>query len=169
MSKVYIGFDIGFKGGIVTMADGDIVDKTIMPLMGGDLDIIAIAKILNKHKDFKRHLVTEKFAGFFGYSKKAAVSVATQSGKLRAICALLKLPMTAITPQTWQKEMWTGTTIQYKKVSGKRAKDTKKTSILTATRLFPSECFKPSARYVNPHDGLVDAALLAEYGRRKGF
>ena len=168
----YVGCDLGKKGGFAIVdPSGNLIATKVMPLQGDDLHIIEIAKFLKFHREEcgKLHLVMEKFAGFFGYSKMAAVSLAMQSGKVRATTSLLKIPFTAVTPQQWQKVMWEGTTIQYKKVKGVKKKDTKKTSILTATRLFPTESFKPTPRHRVPHDGLVDAALLAEFGRRKRF
>jgi len=167
--KYYVGIDLGLKGGIVVLKNNKLIFKCIMPLIGGDLDLMRIATILNKYRKKNTHVVLERFAGFFGYSKKAATSLSKQSGKIEGILAVLRIPYTAVLPQTWQKVIWVGTKIQFKKSKGKQVKDTKKTSLLTVTRLFPNESFLASTRCTVPHDGLVDAVLLAEFGRRKGF
>lgn len=172
MSTFYIGCDLGKKGGFVVLdPNGQIIATKVMPIQADEINILEIAKFLQFHRKQhdRTHLVMEKFAGFFGYSKMAAVSLAMQSGKVRAACVLVKLPFTAVTPKQWQKVVWEGTKIQFKKTKDGSKKDTKKTSILTAARLFPNESFLPSPRHKVPHDGLVDAALLAEFGRRKGF
>ena len=39
-------------------------------------------------------------------------------------------------------------------------------SITAATRLWPTETFLPTPRCTKISDGMTDAALIAEYGRR---
>jgi len=46
-------------------------------------------------------------------------------------------------------------------------RDTKAMALLAAKRLFPSVDLTATERSKKPHDGIVDALLLAEYGRRK--
>lgn len=167
--KYYIGVDLGLKGSIVIMENKKIIEKHMMPVTASELNYIEVARILSKYRRLDTHVVMEKFGGFFGYSKSSAVSLGTHSGAVRAICNILKIPYTCVMPTTWQKEVWQGTTIIYKKVQGVKRKDTKKISAITAARLFPSDNFIPSKRHRVPSDGMIDAALLAEYGRRKGF
>ena len=164
-SKYIIGLDLGKTGGIVVLMGSKIVHKEVMPIMGEDPDVKRIAKIFNAYNKKGAHLVFEKFAGFFGYSKSAAVSMANQSGLIEATAILVGIPYTMIMPPQWQKVVWEGTTIQYK---GSK-KDTKKTSLITANRLFPQESFLATPRSKKPHEGLFDAALLAVYGQRKGL
>ena len=59
-----------------------------------------------------------------------------------------------VVPQTWQKVCWEGVPKQ---------DNTKATSLLAARRLFPAEKFLATQKSSVPHDGLVDAALLAKY------
>ncbi len=44
--------------------------------------------------------------------------------------------------------------------------ETKSRALAKARELWPDEIWKASARSTVPHDGIVDAALIAEYGRR---
>lgn len=58
-----------------------------------------------------------------------------------------------VPPQTWHRSMTKG----YKGTSKEKA-------LQAARELFPDEAFLQGKK---PHDGLVDALLIAEYGRRK--
>ena len=168
-SQYYIGVDLGQKGGVVILKNGNIWFQSVMPLLGKNMDIKAVCKLLRKFRGKKVHVVFEKFGGFFGYAKSASVSLAYQSGALNAALSILEIPYTEVTPQSWQKVCWKDTTIQYKSSNGKKSKDTKKTSLLTARRLYPKETWLPTSRHSVPHDGLIDAALIALYGQRKGL
>lgn len=43
--------------------------------------------------------------------------------------------------------------------------DTKPRALAKALQLWPGETFLASERCRVPHDGMIDAALIAEYGR----
>ena len=72
----------------------------------------------------------------------------------------LGMPYELIAPKTWQKETQKGVP-NLKKSNGKN--DTKGMALLAAKRIFPQEKFLATARSTTPHDGLVDAALMAYY------
>lgn len=67
----------------------------------------------------------------------------------------LELPYQLVAPVTWQKAMHAGTP----------GSDTKQRSVIAAQRLFPSVSLTPGKKR-KPHDGMADALLLAEFGRR---
>jgi len=92
----------------------------------------------------------------FGRSYQMAIDAAT----------LAPAPQEFVKPTEWQKAMFKGETPQYKITkSGKRnAKDTKKMAQVVASRLFPDETFLRSDRCSKPHDGMIDAALIAYWG-----
>ena len=79
---------------------------------------------------------------------------------------------TFVQPKKWQS-IWEGVPIQ-KVPTGKKNKkgepmyktDTKATSLLAVQRLFPNIDLRASERCKIPHDGIVDALLMAEYCRR---
>lgn len=74
----------------------------------------------------------------------------------RGILTGLRIPYVVVPPQTWQKEM----------LAGMPKGDTKTSGILVAQRLWPDEPFRRTERCTTPHDGMTDAALIAEFGRR---
>ena len=75
-----------------------------------------------------------------------------------------------VTPRTWQKSIWHEADRVMRAKQDRKTKegntDTKKTSLNAAKRLFPTVNFIPKGKKV-PKDGLYDAALIAEYGRRE--
>jgi hypothetical protein len=85
-----------------------------------------------------------------------AYSVASSFHSLRALLDLWQLPWHRITPQVWQKAMF-----------GKVPKgETKSRALLCAKSIWSHRDFLASPRCKVPHDGLIDAALIAEYSRR---
>ena len=54
-------------------------------------------------------------------------------------------------------------------VTGKSTRDTKAMALVAAKRLFPDAKLTFGDKATKPHDGLVDALLMSEYGKRKQF
>jgi crossover junction endodeoxyribonuclease RuvC len=73
-------------------------------------------------------------------------------GIIRGILAGRRIPYILVTPQQWQKVVLAG--------------QTRGSEYLVASRLWPTHDFRASPRCKVAHSGMVDAALLAEYGRR---
>ena len=69
----------------------------------------------------------------------------------------LEIPHELVHPRTWQSSMLRDTP----------GKDTKARSLLVAQRLFPTVELRRTARSRKADDGLSDALLIAEYGRRR--
>lgn len=167
--KYYVGIDLGKKGGIVVIRGNKLIHKEVMPFIGDEeIDVNRVAGILQKyHKsEFGAYLVLERFGGFFGYNKSAAVSLGSQGGEIVATAKLVGIPYIRVMPTVWTKTMWAGIKT-YTKKGGK--KDTKKMSLLALTKIFPKEKWLATSRSKVAHDGMVDSALLAIYGQRKGF
>jgi hypothetical protein len=84
-----------------------------------------------------------------------AYSVASSFHSLRGFFETKMLPFYRITPQSWQK-----------KILGKvPTGETKPYALAKAGELWPDEKFLATPRCKTPHPGLVDAALIAAYGR----
>ena len=84
-----------------------------------------------------------------------AYSVASCFHSLRGYFIANNLTFLRITPQSWQKKML-----------GKVPKgETKNYALAAAKERWPDDSFTKSARSTKPHTGIVDAALIAEYGR----
>jgi hypothetical protein len=177
-----IGIDPGKSGSLIAMTDkGEIVGKYVTPLVGTEIDWAAFADLLRPpsydHK-FPPHVFLEHVHAMHNSSAKATFSFGGCFEGVKALCAAFKLPMTLVSPKDWQKEMHQGIPRQYKTairiVTGKKAgqmgkprKDPKKMSLMAVKRLFPNESLLRTERCTKEHDGIIDALLIAEYGRRK--
>jgi crossover junction endodeoxyribonuclease RuvC len=128
-----------------------------MPVIGKEYDIQAIRDIFLSRDVF--HAVIENVHAIQGkVGNSSNFNFGLGKGILMGLVAGLDIPYTLVNPKAWQKEVWEGVT---------RQTDNKKTSLLAAKRLFPSETFLATSRSRVPHDGIVDATLMAEYARRK--
>ncbi len=197
-NKTYIGIDPGLHGAISVLPPNEFPHLYEMPLLANvELDVKKILDIIDSYPNV--HVTIEDVHSVFGASAAANFSFGFGCGSLFTILKLVNVPFTKVPPQTWQKEMWQGVRPVEIIVPGKKKKngeqkykvDTKATSLLAATRLFPNIDLRgeKSVEYyadnsanrklnrvgkvieskAGPHDGIIDALLMAEYGKRKNF
>ena len=173
-----IGIDPGKTGAIAAIGNTS-VEKYTTPLVGKEFDLSAFEVLLLQYKgDPNVHVCIEDVHAVFGSAAGATFSFGFVCGAIQGIVSALRIPFTLVQPKMWQKEMYQGIPeirkpdIKIKKgkrvgqsMKGKR--DTKAMSLLAAKRLFPNVDLRASERCRIPHDGIVDALLLAEYCRRK--
>jgi hypothetical protein len=162
--SIIVGIDNGISGGIVAISEahGKIIAMTTMPVRkhrtrnevcvryfhawltsvtGGNL---SNADYVIEEPNNSRNAST-------------AYSVASSFHSLRGFFETKMLNWHRITPQSWQKAML-----------GKVPKgETKERALSKAHYLWPDEPFHASPRCKTAHEGLVDAALIAEYYRLK--
>lgn len=171
----YAGIDTGVSGAIAFLGSvaGSIpFDMQKLPLMNvgkrQEIDVVALwSLILPKistgdaslswiHKNEITVIIEE--CSYHQPSHAAMRSQALSYGKLVALLEIKQIKFIAVQAQKWQKE-----------ILGKIPKgDTKKAALGMARRLWPMESFIPEGCRV-PSDAFCDAALLAEYGRRKSL
>lgn len=162
--KYFIGIDNGISGAVATLhPDGKVLSWHAMPVQssrkGNEVDIVAIYNDLWRQKTIVRAwgaelvVVIEEPGGAQSY--KAAVSMAASFHSLRAAIEILRLRYHRITPQSWQKQLLHC-----------KAGDSKPAAAALARRLWPKERWLNTARCTTPNNGAIDAALIAEYGRR---
>lgn len=163
--KLSAAIDVGKDGAIVILDNKDIILKSVIPIIGNQIDIPEIRNILSAYKGNNIHVVVEDVHAIFGASAKATFNFGWSLGIVEGVLSGIGIAYTKVAPKVWQKEMWQGIPPIYK--AGKKAVDTKATSLLAAKRLFPNVDFRKSDRASLPHDGIVDALLMAEYGKRK--
>ena len=162
INKTYIGVDIGLKGGVAIIDSlGNIVKKYPMPVTKEGLDIHSLDNIFWEYEGFNGLLVLEKLGPIFGTSKKTTWSMGFQVGAVRTICVARSIPFLEVPAKTWQKEMFFGMKPIHK--SGTTKIDTKAMALVSLIRLFPDYAL------IEPHEGITDAILIAEYSRRKNL
>lgn len=170
--KYYLGIDPGKEGAyVVVNEDGEICEKGGLPLIGKgkEYDKVGIQQILVGRK--YHHIGLEDPGIVFGASKSSVASLQRCVGMIEGMLVGMQIPHTLAKPKEWQKVMWKDVTKQTKaSTSGKtQVSDPKATSLIAGMRLFPSENFKITNKgsvSMKYNDGMIDAALVAEYIRR---
>ncbi len=179
-----IGIDPGKTGGIVILITSGL-DIYRIPKIKTEVDLQALKNIFIKIKSSSKecdnfHLYIEKVHAIFGSSAKSTFEFGRICGQLEGFIVANEIPHTYVQPKVWQKEMFEG--IKEIRKPGKLDKngklkkgkiDTKAMAELALKRLLPSNYEQfyvvdaSGNKSKNVHDGLVDAYLIAEYGRRK--
>jgi len=161
---IVIGIDPGVDGGLAALQPGSatwvppvvIRMPTITVLVGKGkkrrLDGAAIKTFLYlfESETEERTVVLEKVHSMPRQGVASSFAFGETFGFLKGMCAMADIPLELVTPQEWKKEILGGTNRD------------KGASILRAHQLFPS-----AATQIGKHDGMAEALLLAEYGRRR--
>jgi hypothetical protein len=173
-TKYVAGGDPGKSGAIVLVpvGGGELIYFPTPTIANRELDILAIIQFLNDYKDSIVHFAVEEVHAIFGSSAKSTFEFGGAYYSLRTALAAVGIPHTLVQPKKWQAVAWEGVQ-PIKNPTGRVTKkgnpvmktDTKATSLLAARRLYPKETFLATPRSKVPHDGLVDAALIAYYAK----
>ena len=165
-----LGIDPGLDGGIVRLSpEGSLVGKWIMPTIDAvkkkakgktsksrSLDLAALSNIMNQNSDVK-HCYMESVSARPGQGVSSMFKFGRVFGNLESMLVAHKIAHTLVTPPAWTKIMHKGLD---------KSLEPKKRSQIIFNRLFPAIDLRKSERAIKPHDGLLDALLIAEYGRR---
>lgn len=146
---VIIGIDPGkATGGIAILGVDDGIWVSPMPGM------IELADWLERYPG--AHVFLEKAQSFPKQGIASAFNYGDHFGQIQGIVIAFGMPYTLVPPARWSKVMLQGT----------KLKDSPKArNIEAARRLFPNvKLVAEDCR--RPHSGMVDALLIAEYGRR---
>jgi len=166
--KLYLGIDNSLSGALCILSGARIVAMKPMPVKEyvppnkgakttREIDIVAVWQwIYGIIGHQLEHVVVMIEKPTNAKTYRAAEAMAGSFHALRAMCELKSLQWIRITPQAWQKAM----------LPGCKAGDTKPAALRAAKTLWPHESWLATSRSKVPHDGLVDAALIAEYCRR---
>lgn len=158
----YLGVDNGVSGGLALIGgdSGNLICWFPMPVQktrkGNEVNIKYADDWLDEFSMNPDNtvVVIEEPGG--SKSAKAATSMAGSFHALRALFTLRGFRMHRITPPQWQKPL-------LKCKTG----DTKPAALTMARQLWPKEKWLETERCSKPHEGGVDAALIAEWARRE--
>lgn len=167
MDQMYLGIDNGLSGALALLSlNGASVWDYPMPVVkrgkNNELDIAALHRKFLELRSSPNVNVTVVIEGpaKFSPGKMALCSMHQCYGTLMGIIGVLGFRTHVITaPRTWQKEFWN--------VAG--GYDTKVEALRVARMLWPQADFLRTPKCSKPDTGIVDARLIAEYGRRKGL
>ena len=142
---IYIGVDPGKNGGIAIIdSDGVIAfpfseERLLIELDGIAQEYECICYLEHVHAMPKQGVSsTFNFGMNFGF--------------IQGVLKAYSIPYELVTPQKWKKEF--------------SCTSDKNTSIEVCKRLFPYASLKATDRCKKDHDGMAEALLIAEYGRR---
>jgi len=154
----FLGIDVGRNGGFVLLSENkEIIEKFVPPIIGNQLDILNLSRLLKEIKPKVTHAFLENVSARPGQGVVSMFRFGYCFGVKESLLTSLGIPYTLVTPQSWTK-------IIHKGVSRKLT--TKQRSLIIVNRLFPDLDLRKSSRCSIPHSGLVDGLLIAEYGRR---
>ena len=168
---IFVGIDPGLKGAIAFLGDGAVPALVSMPVIkrlrgeGRDqIDMVGLRDLLQSWLPlgFGCFVTVERGQALPPGMGGGVTNFARgyHRGILEGLLVALRIPYQLVPPQTWQREM----------LQGAPAGDTGQRSIMAAQRLFPGVSLlrTPACRKADDglSDGLAEALLLAEYGRR---
>lgn len=157
---IYIGIDNGLTGGLVALSDhpGPPIAMIPMPTRGkakgNEVDAKAVWEWIYFTGGTACTVILET-PGKHSPGAQALCSMWDSYGAIRGILESRSIRHHRITPQQWQKRM----------MPGCAKGDTKPAALAKAQSLWPHESWLVTPRSTKPHEGLIDAALIAEYGR----
>lgn len=145
---IYIGIDPGKNGGIACMKEG-CADLDVVPY---DDEIL----INNLHIIYKYSIPCVCYLEQVHAMPKQGVSSTFNFGMnfgfIQGVLRAYNIPYELVTPQKWKKEF--------------SCTSDKNTSISVCKRLFPGVNLRRTEKCTKDHDGMAEALLIAEYGRR---
>ena len=146
---IYVGIDPGQKGGYCYIMDG--VPKAFP---WDDTYFVHDMRCLVNIRDEGIVAAVEKVGARPGQGTVSMFSFGKSAGFIEGVLAGLGIPYQLIPPAKWKKEF---------SLIGKD----KRASIVTCQKLFPELDLKRTERCRTESDGKAEAALLAEWARRK--
>jgi hypothetical protein len=184
--KTFLGIDPGLDGGLVLNNEaGEILERHVMPVIESkkmkrvkdkktgemkdsesknrSIDTVALNRLFIDLKPKVSHVIFEQVASRPGMGAPAVFKFGKVFGFIEGLIVGHQLAYTLVVPAVWCKVIH----------QGLPGDEPKARSRIALGRLFPTadlrttlESGNPSK---NPHEGLMDGLLLAEWGRRKAL
>lgn len=173
MNDLILGIDPGNKGAFVWLdKSGKIIQSVVMPVLKVStkkkskgktktttkisLDILTIYELLKKYLPHTSRCYIEKAQVFPGQGGVSNFNYGYGNGVLVAVLTVCGYDFVLVPPKTW-------TAIIHAPVSF--VKDAKQKSKMIALELQPESTYIVGSRSKIVHEGIIDAYLIAEYGR----
>jgi len=168
----YVGLDIGSNGAI-SIIDSGLTLKASFKLhkdadKASEIILKALVRLAKEDRYSKIIIGYEDVHSIFQSSKKSNFTFGFNKGLVAGVVHAFKLSYPAmdiiiekVHAKVWQNKTWLDTDKVYGNNGMARKLDTKATSLNAANRIFRGESFRATARSTTPHDGIIDATLLA--------
>jgi len=167
MSKVdiYIGIDCGLDGAIVTLEGGRIKSMVAMPSTKigtkREIDIESLVRFFSDIEPTSSLFSIVEDPGPHAPSAAGLRSMTYSYAIIKTLLVVNGIKFVSVSARTWQKEF-------FSKPKGMKEKfDTKAAALSAADAIWADTDWTRTPRSSKPFDGFVDAALIAEYARRK--
>jgi hypothetical protein len=165
MADCIFGVDLGQSGGIakLSLSGGEprVWRMPTLPAPKGGGRVYDLPDIVRRLDSWAPDHVFIEAAQLKGKLPRQVLQAVAGTARCQALfemaCCVRSYSCTIVPARTWQRTMFAGL--------GK-VEDTKAASILVAKRLFPEVDLRPGMCRKD-QDGLADAILIAEYGRRQ--
>lgn len=142
---IYIGIDPGKNGGIAVIKS----DKTRAHVYSEEYLLL----VLGYYAEDKQVVCyLEHVHAMPKQGVSSTFNFGMNFGFIQGVLKAYGIPYELVTPQKWKKEF--------------SCTSDKNTSISVCKRLFPNVNLKATDRCKKDHDGMAEALLIAEYGRR---
>lgn len=141
---IYIGIDPGKNGGIAEL--GSYYASCIVY---SDMELL---NVCSKLEGMNAICYLEYVHAMPKQGVSSTFNFGMNFGFIQGVLRAYGIPYELVTPQKWKKEF--------------SCTSDKNTSIEVCKRLFPKANLKATSRCKKDHDGMAEALLLAEYGRR---
>lgn len=151
---IVCGIDPGRTGAIAAVGGEAAV---VFPMPETSQAIFGMLFDLTKEKTYPVHVFMEKGQTMPKNGVVPSFNYGHHNGFIEGCLTALKIPYTLIKPQAWQKSMHAGADSKL---------ELKERSIQVAQRLFPEVSLLPTPRCRKMSDGMAEALLIAEFGRR---
>lgn len=162
-----IGIDPGKDGGIFALVS-DISTNNVevimytMPKLGDIIDLKTLNSYLKELNVYDCLVFLEDVHAIYGSSAKGTFNFGWNLGILEGQLTSNKMPYRKIAPKIWQSKLFQGIKEQ-KDSKGKT--QTKLMALNAVQNILPDVNFIVGNRSRKPHEGIVDAACLALYGK----
>lgn len=155
---IYIGIDPGKNGGIAVIGHKNVRRNNhrgvdVYPY--SDEQLVATLKDIAYFRNVLRMdsiCVLEHVHAMTKQGVSSTFNFGMNFGFIQGVLKAYSIPYELVTPQKWKKEF--------------SCTSDKNTSIDVCKRLFPIVNLKKTERCKKDHDGMAEALLMAEYGRR---
>lgn len=150
----FTGIDIGADGGIAVI-DGN---KLYYRKLG---DVLQWTGFMRNFATKDTIVAIEDLHSIYGASAKSNFNFGVNNGIVIGALQSFGYNYFKVPPKSWQKLAWQG----IEPVHSDGRVNTKATSFVAAKTLYPNEKFLATPRSTTPHNGIVDAVLLAYYAK----
>ncbi len=151
-----MGIDPGKTGGIAVLSTKDGLWIEPVPLCEKEIDLIELSRLIKGWAGSVERAYLELVHSMPKQGVASTFTFGRGYGAVEGVLACCGIPTVRVRPQLWMKEIYSDCP---------QGKEAKERSLWAFNNIFPGvDCIAPGGR--KPHMGMVDAALIAEFGRR---